>query len=79
VDVTLSYLAELDSKVKWDWHNADWENLQKEVDQTVSYVRPRNLRWSLKKRLTFFGEVILEDAKNHVGITFRLRTLDDVG
>jgi hypothetical protein len=52
VDVTFSHLAELDSKLKWDWRNADWENFQKEVDQTVSYVRPCDLRWSLKKRVT---------------------------
>jgi hypothetical protein len=51
VDVTYSHLAELDSKLKWDWHNADWE---KEVDQTVSYVRPCNLGWSLKKWVSFF-------------------------
>jgi hypothetical protein len=68
VDVTYSSLAELDSKLKWDWHNADWKNFQKEVEQTVSYVRPRDLRWSLKKRVTFFGETILEAAKNHVGM-----------
>jgi hypothetical protein len=66
--VTYSHLVELDSKLKWDWRNADWENLQKEVEQTVSYVRPHNLRWSLKKRVTFFGEAILEAAKNHVGM-----------
>jgi hypothetical protein len=78
MDVTYSRLAELDSKLKWDWCNADWENFQKEVDQTVSYVRPRNLRWSLKKRVTFFGEAILEAAKNHVGMV-GLGTLDDVG
>jgi hypothetical protein len=29
VDVTYSHLAELDSKLKWDWGNADWENFQK--------------------------------------------------
>jgi hypothetical protein len=46
---------------------------KKEVEQTVSYVRPRNLRWSLKKRVTFFGEAILEAVKNHVGI---VRTWD---
>jgi hypothetical protein len=68
VDVTYSHLAELDSKLKWDWRNADWENFQKEVEQTVSNVRPRNLRWSLKKRVTFFGEGILKAAKNHVGM-----------
>jgi hypothetical protein len=44
VDVTYTRLAELDSKLKWDWRNANWENFQKEVEQTVSYVRPRNLR-----------------------------------
>jgi hypothetical protein len=55
VDVTFSHPAELDSELKWDWHNADWENFQKELDQTVSYVRPHDLRWSLKKRVTFFG------------------------
>jgi hypothetical protein len=38
------------------------------VDQTVSYVRPRDLRWSLKKRVTFFGQTILEAAKNHLGM-----------
>jgi hypothetical protein len=54
VDVTYNHLAELDSKLKWDWCNADWENFQKEVEQTVSYVRPCNLRWSLKKRVAFF-------------------------
>jgi hypothetical protein len=70
VDVTYSRLAELVSKLKWDWRNADWENFQKEVEQTVSYVRPRDLRWSLKKRVTFFGEAILEAAKNHVGIVW---------
>jgi hypothetical protein len=72
--VTYSRLAvaELDSKLKWDWRNADWENFQKEVDQTVSYVRPCDLRWSLKKRVTF-GEAILEAAKNHVGM---VRTWD---
>jgi hypothetical protein len=59
VDVTYSRLAELDSKLKCDWHNADWENFQKEVEQTVSYVRPRNLRWSLKKRVTFLGRLYL--------------------
>jgi hypothetical protein len=63
VDVTYSRLVELDSKLKWDWRSADWENFQKEVEQTVSYVRPRNL----KKRV-FFGEAILEAAKNHVGM-----------
>jgi hypothetical protein len=68
VDVTYSRLAELDSKLKWDWRNADWEIFQKEVEQTVSYVRPHNLRWSLKKRVTFFWEAILEAAKNHVGM-----------
>jgi hypothetical protein len=68
MDVTFSHLAELDSKLKWDWRNADWENFQKEVEQTVSYVRLRDLRWSLKKRVTFFGEAILEAAKNHVGM-----------
>jgi hypothetical protein len=68
MDVTYSRLAELDSKLKWDWRNADWENFQKEVEQTVSYVRPGDLRWSLKKRVTFFGEAILEAAKNHVGM-----------
>jgi hypothetical protein len=68
VDVTYSRLAELDSKLKWDWRNADWENFQKEVEQTVIYFRPRNLRWSLKKRVTFYGEAILEAAKNHVGM-----------
>jgi uncharacterized protein (DUF736 family) len=26
VDVTYSRLAELDSELKWDWRNADWEN-----------------------------------------------------
>jgi hypothetical protein len=26
VDVTYIRLAELDSKLKWDWRNADWEN-----------------------------------------------------
>jgi hypothetical protein len=26
VDVTYSHLAELDSKLKRDWRNADWEN-----------------------------------------------------
>jgi hypothetical protein len=51
VDVTFSHLAELDSKLKSDWRYADWENFQKEVDQTVSYVRPCDLRWSLKKRV----------------------------
>jgi hypothetical protein len=66
VDETYIHLAELDSKLKWDWRNEDWENFQKEVDQTVSYVRPRNLRWSLKKRVTFLGEAILEAANNHV-------------
>jgi hypothetical protein len=65
VDVTYSRLAELDSKLKWDWCNADWENFQKEVEQTVSY-----LRWSLKKRVTFFREAILEAAKNHVGMVW---------
>jgi hypothetical protein len=69
-DVTYSHLAELDSKLKWDWHNADLENFQKDVDQTVSYVRPLNLRWSLKKKVTFFGEAILEAAKNHVGMVW---------
>jgi hypothetical protein len=68
--VTYSHLAELDSNLKWDWHNADWENFQKVVDQTVSYVRTRDLRWSLKKRVTFFGEAILETAKNHVGMVW---------
>ena len=68
VDVTFSHLAELDSKLKWDWRNADWDNFQLEVDQTVGYVRPRDLRWSLKKRVTFLGETILEAAKNHVGM-----------
>jgi hypothetical protein len=68
VDVTFSHLAELDSKLKWDWRNADWENFQKEVNQTVSYVRSPDLRWSLKKRVTFFGEAIIEAAKNHVGM-----------
>jgi hypothetical protein len=34
--VTYSRLAELDSKLKWNWRNADWENVQKEVEQTVS-------------------------------------------
>jgi hypothetical protein len=63
--VTYSHLAELDSKLKWDWRNADF---QKEVDQTVSYVRPRNLRWSLMKRVSFLGEAILEAAKNHMGM-----------
>jgi hypothetical protein len=63
VDVTYSHLAELGSKLKWDWQ----KNFQKEVDQTVSCVRPRNLRCSLKKR------VILEVAKNHVG---KVRTWD---
>jgi hypothetical protein len=29
VDVTYSRLAELDSKLKWDWRNADWEKLPK--------------------------------------------------
>jgi hypothetical protein len=70
VDVTYSRLAELDSKLKWDWRNADWENFQKEVKQTVSYVRPCDLRWSLKKRVTFFGQAILEAAKNHVGMVW---------
>ena len=73
VDVAFSHLAELDSRLKWDWRNADWESFQREVDQTVSYVRPRDLRWSLKKRVTFFGEAILEAAKNHVGM---VRTRD---
>jgi hypothetical protein len=68
VDVTYSHLAELDSNLKWDWCNS--ENFQKEQDQTVSYVRPRNLRWSIKKRVTFFGEAILEAAKNHVGMVW---------
>jgi hypothetical protein len=68
VDVTYSSLAELDSKRKWDWRNADWETFQKEVEQTVSYVRPRDLRWSLKKRVIFLGEAILETAKNYVGM-----------
>jgi hypothetical protein len=76
VNVTFSHLVELDSKLKWDWRNANWENFQKEVDQTVSYVRPRDLRWSLKKRVTFFGEAILEAAKNHVRMVW---TLDDDG
>jgi hypothetical protein len=31
--VTYSHLTELESKLKWDWHNADWENFQKEVEQ----------------------------------------------
>jgi hypothetical protein len=66
LDVTYSRLVELNSNLKWDWRNADWENFQKEVEQTVSYVRPRDLRWCLKKRVTFFGEAILEAAKNHV-------------
>jgi isocitrate dehydrogenase kinase/phosphatase len=44
VDVTYNRLAELDSKLKWDWHNADWENFQNEVDQRVSYVRLHDLR-----------------------------------
>jgi hypothetical protein len=70
MNVTYSRLAELDSKLKWDWRKADWENFQKEVEQTVSYVRPRNLRWSLKKRVTFFWEAILEAAKNHVGMVW---------
>jgi hypothetical protein len=70
--VTYSHLAELDSKLKWDWRNADWENFQKEVNQTVCYVRPRDLRWSLKKRVTFFGKAILE-AANHMGM---VRTRD---
>jgi hypothetical protein len=70
VDVTFRDLVELDSKLKWDWRYADWENFQKEVNQTVSYVRPRNLRWSLKKRVTFFGETILEAAKNNVGMVW---------
>jgi hypothetical protein len=70
VDVTYRHLAELDSKLKWDWRNADWENFQKEVDQKVSNVRPRDLRWSLKKRVTFFGEAILESAKNQVGMVW---------
>jgi hypothetical protein len=26
VDLTYSHLAELDSKLKWYWRNADWEN-----------------------------------------------------
>jgi hypothetical protein len=38
------------------------------VDQTVSYVKPHDLRWSLKKRVTFFEEAILEAAKNHMGM-----------
>jgi IS1 family transposase len=38
------------------------------VEQTVSYIRPHDLRWSLKKRVTFFGEAIPEAAKNHVGM-----------
>jgi hypothetical protein len=49
------------------------KNFQKEVDQTVSYVRPRKLRWSLKKKVSFFGEAILEAAKNHMGM---VRTRD---
>jgi hypothetical protein len=70
VDMTYSHLAELDSKLKWDWRNADWENFQKEVEQIVSYVRPCDLRWSLKKRVTLFGEAMLEAAKNHVGMVW---------
>jgi hypothetical protein len=70
VDVTYTCLAELDSKLKWDWRNAYWENFQKEADQTVSYVRPRDLRWSLKKWVTFFVEGILEAAKNHMGMVW---------
>jgi hypothetical protein len=78
VDVTYSRLAELDSKLKWDWCNADWENFQKEVEQTVSYVRPRDLRWSLKKRVTFLGRLYLRLPEIMWG-WFGLRTLDDVG
>jgi hypothetical protein len=70
VDMTYSHHAVLDSKLKWDWRNGDWENFQKEMEQTVSYVRPRDLRWSLKKKE---GEAILEAAKNHVGM---VRTRD---
>jgi hypothetical protein len=78
VDVTYSRLAELDSKLKWDWRNADWEKFQKEVEQTVSYVRPRNLRWSLKKRVTFVFRLYLTLPRIMWG-WFGFGTLDDVG
>jgi hypothetical protein len=55
VDVTFSHLAELDSKLKWDWRNADWENIQKEVEQTVSYVRPREVVSEEKGHLFWVG------------------------
>jgi uncharacterized protein (DUF736 family) len=78
VDVTFSRLAELDSKLKWDWRNAEWENFQKEVEQTVSYVRPCDLRWSLKKRVTFFGRLYLRLPRIMWG-WFGFGILDGVG
>jgi hypothetical protein len=57
--------------------NADWERFQKEVDQTVSYIRPRNLRWSLKKRVTILGRLYLRLLRITWG-WFGLGTLDDV-
>jgi hypothetical protein len=69
VDVIYSRLAELDTKLKWDWRNADWENFQKEVSNCQLHQTSRLEVVSEKKGYLFWG------------ITwgsFGLGTLDDV-
>ena len=61
------FIEEPESKLRWDWRNADWEGYGSAVDQAVRNAQSGRKQPSLDKRVNLLGEFIEAAARTHVG------------
>ena len=67
LDIAPVVIEEPESKLRWDWRNADWEGYGSAVDQAVRNAQSGRKQPSLDKRVNLLGEFIEAAARTHVG------------
>ena len=61
-------LVEHESKLRWDWRNADWEGFSQAVDQSVGEAQPGLGQLEMKERIKVLSDGIQSAARTHVGM-----------
>ena len=61
-------MTEHESKLWWDWRNADWEAFSRAVDQTIGEAQQRTEQLSMEGRIKVLSDEIKAAAKTHVGM-----------